>query len=1027
MAKRIVYLGSFNNKKKQELINFAIDTLKDHKGNDFYYILPNGELLRQYRKHFIDSVEQAFEINLFTFDDIVNKVLEDDLTNIIDNPTKNLILREVLKNLSEEGVLKYYKDFVDMPGFIHSINDIIGDIKRSLIYPDEYLERCPKKPFYQEMGLIYTKYEEMLSELIISDREGSYFKSVDLLKTKNFLQDVKTIIIDEFYDFRPIEMAILEQLIKSDIDIVINMPFQSKSKSAILENTIDLLKDLGFTIKNIEDSSANTFENLATNLFTNEEELFESSSDINIISAATPYLELRKIFEEIKRFHKDGTDLNDIGIIITNPSYQVPLHRISTMEGIPLSTSKAVPLKTMPITRELLNILENRMVNFSKLTLINRIKSSYFTICPENLKDIYEILLRKLNFQNIDDLKDIFNSNHKLNISVEEMEHLKDIVQSIEVEFNEIPLEDTIINFNKIVKSIFKFYKIQDNILTRYRETNDEQLFLRDLRTVNKIEEAINKMELLNIFKSEILLEDYYYLLIDYLEEETVIEVQGNIKGVHILNPINSRGSVKDITFITGLAQGSYPSIDNSNYFINDYNLKDLKAIGLDVKNYTERLNNESLKFASMVSSCKNKLYLSYSTGYDDSTIKSMFLDELLSLFKKDDDNRPNINEIKVNLDYLVKKSIDNVTNYDDLAKYLLDSYAKDKISDPNIFRQFNKLFPGKLNSINNKIISEVNRYQDIYDEYSGILSNEAIISDIKSNRQNKFSVSYLESYSKCPYFFMMNNLFKIEEMEREYEEYSPIDVGILYHDVLNKYYKIYLKDIEDKIRGIGEFLFPSTKDTIKDLVYKSAEEMGLKTDSNKDILIIEIFFKKLTNFLEKDTSRIIKDKMIPYGFEIDFGYSEPFIIESNNEEVPMFGRIDRIDKFLDEDKYMAIDYKSSAYGLRDVDHIKLGLSLQLPVYILSQEDKDVIAGAYSTISNGETKISLALDTFIKGRGKAYLSQEEWDELMDTTKENIYKIISAIEQGNFQVNPLECSTYCIYKDICRYEDRVEVE
>lgn len=1027
MVKRKVYIGSFNNNKKKELIDSSIENLKKNKGNEFYYILPNGELLRQYRKHFIDRVEQTFEINLFTFDDIVNQVLEDDFIHVIDNPTKNLILREVLSSLSEEGVLGYYKDFIDMPGFINSLNDIIGDIKRSLVYPDEYMIKCPKKPSYQEMGLIYLRYEKVLSDLNVSDREGSYFKSVDLLKTKNFLSDVKTIIIDEFYDFRPIELAILEQLIKSDIDIIINMPFLTESKSIIMENTLNLLRNLGFETEYIKDSPANLFENLGRYLFSNEEEIFEANDSVNLINGATPYLELRKIFEEIKRYHMEGIDLNNIGIIITNPSYQESLHKISNMEEIPISINKASPLKTMPIARELLNILENGMGNFPKISLINRIKSNYFEICPEDRRDLYEIILRKLNFQDIDDLIGIFNSSEKLNISIEEINYLKELIQALKLEYKQIQQSDTISNYNKNVKYILDNYNLKDNIIKGHKKANDEALFLRDLRTITKIEEVLEKMDFLNLLKEEICLEDYYYLLIDYLEEETVVETQGNIKGVHILNPTNSRGSIKEIIFITGLGQGSYPSLDKSNYFINDYNLKDLKAIGIDVKNYMERLSNEGLKFTSIVASCTNKLYLSYSSGYDDTTIKSIFLDELLSLFKKDDDNNTNINEVKINLDYLVKKSMDNITNNDDLTKYLLKSYSKGEITDLNIFKRYNNLFPGKLNSINNKILSEVNRYQDIYDEYRGVLEDDNILKDIESSKPKGYSISYLESYSKCPYFFMLNNLFKIQEMEREFEEYSPIDIGNLYHDVLSRYYKIYVNEIEDVIKGIGGFSFVNTIDSLKEIVYKSAEELGLKTDSSKDILIIEISLQRLINFLEKDIDRIVKDKMIPYGFEIDFGYKEPFCLEVKDMEIPMNGRIDRIDKSLYDEKYMAIDYKSSSYGLRDIGHMESGLSLQLPVYILSQEDKDMIAGSYSIISNGDTKVGIGLDPFIKGRSKGILSQEEWDELMDKVKENIYKIISDIDKGNFQVNPLECSSYCIYKDICRYEDVVEVE
>lgn len=1027
MVQRKVYVGSFNNNKKKELINRSIEKLKSHQGNEFYYILPNGELLRQYRNHLIDRVEHSFEINLFTFDDIVDKVLEDDFTHRIDNPTKNLILREVLSRLSMEGRLHYYNDFIHMPGFIYSVNDILGDIKRSLVYPQVYLERCPKEPFYEELGRIYCEYEKVLDELNLSDREGSYFKSANLLKTKNFLKAVKTIIIDEFYDFRPIELAILEQLIHSDRDIIINMPFLSKEKSIVLENTLKILKDLGFEIEYIEKKDLNIFENLGKYLFSDEEGLFHMDEKITLINGASPYLELRRIFEEIKRYHKEGLPLRDIGIIISNPNYMKDLHKVAAMEGIPLRISKALPLKTMPITRELLNILECRIHNYSKNCLINRIKSNYLTLFSEDNRDLNELILRKENFQDLFDLKDILYSNKKLNISLEEMDYLKEIIQSIEEEFSKIPLENRIIDYNKDIKSILDDFKLKEKILNRYREDNDEKLFLRDLRTLSKIEEVIHKMDLLIALKEEISLEDYYNLFLDYIEEEAVIEIQGNLQGVHILNPINSRGSSKEVVFITGLTQGAYPAFDTGNYFINDNNLKNLKSIGIDVKNHMERLSNEGLKFASIVASCKGKLYLSYSSGYDHANIQSIFLDELISLFKKDEGLRGKIHEIKVNLGDLVKKDPKDITNEDDLSKYILNSYARGKEMDLKVIHYHNHIFPEKLNHINNKIGSEINGFGDIYDGYRGVLEDEAIIQDILSNAPKAFSISYLESYSRCPYFFMLNNLFNIEEMNREFQEYRPMDIGVLYHDVLNRYYRIYAKDIEKAIGGSGEFIYINTIDTIKDLVYRSAEEIGLKADSKKNNLIIEIALKRLMDFIEKDTERIIKDQWIPYDFEIEFGNKKPFYIEINNSKIPMVGRIDRIDKSAYGDQYMAMDYKSSSYGLRDVDHMLFGLSLQLPVYILSQEDKEVVAGAYGIISNGKTEVNLGLLPFIKGRGKGRLSQEEWDQLMDKVKENISRTKVNIEKGNFQVKPLECSQYCIYKDICRYEERLEVE
>ena len=86
-----------------------------------------------------------------------------------------------------------------------------------------------------------------------------------------------------------------------------------------------------------------------------------------------------------------------------------------------------------------------------------------------------------------------------------------------------------------------------------------------------------------------------------------------------------------------------------------------------------------------------------------------------------------------------------------------------------------------------------------------------------------------------------------------------------------------------------------------------------------------------------------------------------------------------------------------------------------------------MVAGAYGIINSGEYKTRIGLNPFVQAWGKSKLSQDDWDELMESTKDNIYHIILNIRQGNYQVKPLECSSFCIYKDICRYDYLVEVE
>src|SRR5699024_12485908 len=122
MRDRILYLGPFNNKKQKELIDKSIKSLKDNNGQEFYYLLPNGELLQKYRQYFINNVENVFEINMFTFDNKVNEILKETKIETIDNTNKNLMIIRVEENLLSENILSYYKDIY----CIHEITDYIN-------------------------------------------------------------------------------------------------------------------------------------------------------------------------------------------------------------------------------------------------------------------------------------------------------------------------------------------------------------------------------------------------------------------------------------------------------------------------------------------------------------------------------------------------------------------------------------------------------------------------------------------------------------------------------------------------------------------------------------------------------------------------------------------------------------------------------------------------------------------------------------------------------------------------------------
>ena len=1032
MAERIVYLGPFNNKKRDELSQKAIDYLRDNKGDKFYYLLPNGELLKHYRRSFIESVENLFEINVFTFDDIVNKVIKDLTIETISNPMKNALIKETLISLSENNKINYFKDAILMEGFIKSCNSIIGEIKRSLVSTLDYEKNCPDIVSFKEIGQIYSEYESLLEGLNLSDREGDYLKCIELLKGHNgFLEDLEFVIIDEFYDFRPIEMAILRELTKMDIDIYINIPFETENNNSIINLTLKRLTDLGFIIEHISKQANNNFEEIASLLFTGKRDIFRNIENLQLIKSNSIYLEYKKIFEEIKIHNSNGTPLHDMGIVVTNNTYLEGLFKVANEEGIDINRSKTMALMDAAIIKEFLNILENIFSNGCKITLINRIKSVYFSIVKKVQAEGLELVIRKQNFKTINELENLLVFSKKSNYPIEYFEPLKNSVVEILEEISSIPLLSTIDNYIELLLNILNKFEIDKLLLDRYKISNNFNLYIKESKIIDELRNAIIQTSQLSLIKAEIHLEDYYRSLVDYLSEIEITEESGNLMGIRIYDPVNIRGFSNKVLFIVGLSQGNYPNLKSENYLLKEENKSILKDINIQYKDYEDRFNNENLKFASAISTCVEILYLSYSGSSQNEGlgIPSMFLDELFSLLegKKIEDK---LNITTVDLAYLIKSDINKVTTNKDLSNYLLYNYFNTMTVDKEYFHLHNKIYKDKLENINSKLQSEIGRLTNVFDIYRGKLSDKEIIDDINSKLgERSYSISYLESYSKCPFFFLLNNYFKIEEMERSYEEYRPIDIGNIYHQALRWFYLQYSNEIREYI--INGIEFPNIKslENLKNYMEAIFKEFLYELELNNNKIILESSYEKLVAFIKADMDRLSdpKEKLLPYELEKEF---KDFEIELDGEKITMMGVIDRIDKLLNKNAFAVMDYKSSTYGIRNLDDMKSGLSLQLPVYIMSLTERDVIAGLYGIIGSANFDVAIGIleeTNIISNRHKGKMNRDEWDHLLEDTKINIFHIINGIKSGDFSVDPLECSPYCIYKDICRYEKKVEVE
>ncbi len=1029
MAERIVYYGPTNNDKDKELLQMAEDYMVKNKGYKFFYILPNGKLLTQYRRALLKNLKGAFNINAFTFDDIVDKLLKNSFYTFVDKEMKESIISKILIELKEEEKIVYYKDLADTEGFVKSVSGIIGEIKRSLIDSEHFNNTIPDTAFYKEVGIIYSRYENFLEENELIDREESFFKAKETLENDlSFFDNLDFIIIDEFFSYRPQELALLKEIVKAPIDIYINMPFEMEKDYLTVNQTIEFLKKIGFKVEKTYSEELRPFRDMGNEL------------DIELIKTPNKYLEVKRISQEIKSLYNEGIDLSEIGLLITRPDeYMDTVFKAFREEKIPCSLNEEEILVNTPIVRQFLSIIELKVKRYDKSSLINRIKSSYFELCPSFERDKIEFFLRKLNFKDIEGLMYIVaNKKEKYQEYIEVgkieyeddlnfMENLEKILIRIKEETETIPATGEVCDFVLATINILDDYNILDKIINIYNITGNYELLHRDMTTLTNLKETLEKIEKgMSIVYSNVKIDEFYSILNRYLEEGTVVKTEANREGVNILTPITASGTNYKALFIVGLVQGKYPNVLQDTFFFNENTFLSLKKVGLSLKTYEEKLDSESLQFAIALTNCKEKLYLSYPERYsgNEENIPSMFLDELLNTIDGEQVKYTNIT-----MDYLIKEDLEDITTIEELAKHTLYKYYLGEDCSEE-FGLLHNLDDKILTEVKDRSYCEIARAKEEFNEYSGVIGDEKIKEDIIGlQKDRKTSITFFETYGKCPYKFLLNYILNLEEMERILEDFTPLDRGNLYHEALREYYEKYKKDIKDDILGKETFHIDDTLEETENIIRRLIHNQGTEEIDNLWKIRIENMANTIINLVKSDLERQRKSKykLLPEAFEVEFGRREDFVIPIEDENIKLMGKIDRIDKVHGTNKYILYDYKSSTYGIRKVKDIGEGISFQLPIYIMAQNEMDITAAGYIIISKGEVNFELVKEEekniVNKRRGQAILNKEDRENLMKLVIEYIEEYTKRIQVGDFSINPKECDEYCIYKDVCRYEDR----
>lgn len=266
-----------------------------------------------------------------------------------------------------------------------------------------------------------------------------------------------------------------------------------------------------------------------------------------------------------------------------------------------------------------------------------------------------------------------------------------------------------------------------------------------------------------------------------------------------------------------------------------------------------------------------------------------------------------------------------------------------------------------------------------------------------KKIRDRNYSVTDFDILKDCPRRFIFERVYRIEKLEKEYDEKYYLKMGDKYHHILEKYFK--------RERNLNE-------DSLRELILEEENLGEFENLSFLEKISVINTFNTLKKYIESDLEEQKKYGFVPKYFE------EAFATDVHGLKIR--GRIDRIDSLADDE--ILIDYKrSKGRTKKEIEDLK---SFQMPLYAIARKKvgKKIASAVYGSVKNAELSTVIKnSDILPKDDSKRnYFTEEDLCLLLENVEKEIIRMTNSIMAGDYN-STSDCKN-CDYKEICENKE-----
>ncbi|ADC48580.1 hypothetical protein BpOF4_02565 [Alkalihalophilus pseudofirmus OF4] len=898
----------------------------------------------------------------------------DDLAAFIVNEAEGepIYLDEHERALFFQNMMKTderYRSFNQNQSKVRGLADTYGQIKRLGLE----LEDAPRS--LEEFMPLFKQYEEQtVHNQKMYDPENTVLRAIELLDNQK--PRVASVYIDGFIDFGPLQFILLKALVSAGIPVTIYLPIDQEF--AIIQQTQKELTALGFQMHAETDLSA------------------EPAEDVDVIAASTKNEEIRAVLEEIRM---SPLLYEETGIIVVDEKDGASLLRYYAEQyKIPLN----VPIKksldcsiSFQFIHKLLTWDYSKTNRFELLPLIDQI----FTL--HGLKGI-DYVKAKEAFLATGDI--IHQESRELYQRIKEFNwrksssfyhYLKQLSQAV------IQLE------------LDGKWRQRQGQETRTSELKD---IVFELKTIERLTELVSdyaeKLEAKHLTDLHMTLDVFADWVLELAKRTELFTARGSKRGiqVHTWRDIGLFEGKK--MYVIGMNEGAFPAVHQLGGYVHEKDLYNLPVEGA-LPTQEHFRHKQQAYFGQLLLAAKS-IVCTYTKGLDPNHphLPSPFIEQWL---QKDGRECTFEARMKHSISFSKEDQIEKTAYHMGLGMKVLEPAAE--------------------------LVQLSQRHQYLSE---GEEKLEEAHQD--SLMKNTVSITELESYARCPFKHGLERVLQVGEVKSIQERISPIDIGQMIHTLIESIYKeldligVPFGECTEEIKNEVPVLLKEKFEELWEQIESTAFEI-----SRLDLLLEkEKWWRKINRWWQAERKHFWDN---PHLSEMKIHSLETSLrLELELDEgttLHLTGKVDRVD--LDQEGFTIYDYKTGFAHVKLEEEVRSGLKLQLPLYAralkeqLSTTDAALRAHGASYISLREPEKRAGNGIWRSdqiGKSSKFLvhhsCKNKEDDLGGDEFMEVYELrnkVHSLWKGThteFSVRPLDCSSYCPYKSVCRVtEDQKE--